>query len=394
MNLRIVKHSKWNIYIYIVALFTILPNNFSFNLIRIILILFEIIKRVFCKKEIKLNKIHLSIFLFWISNIILGLLFVLISSRNDIDKVNLYHEVTRLSIYLILWLSLSNQKYSYIQLVRISKVLLVFHLTIQILQYFKVNAINDFIMMYYTQGELTKHLSLALETGVHFRTGSIYTNPNVYMVFPLLFLAIFLQVYSLDHMKKDLIWIALVIVSIILTGSRTTIIVIVLMLFLYIKIERKIITKFMYIFVVCVAAIYLVLNNELLTDFRVFDLFNGLNNSISVKIGGISDYFRNMKINNLFFGGLSDLNLPKRIDMELGYIFAWFGVLGYIWYYLIYLSLFKNLKNFTYLKFSVLIIFFLVSLTASTLLNYQAFNFISLLIYPQITNDEGEYYEI
>ena len=394
MNLKKTNEFRWNIYICLVALLSVLPNTSIFNYARVIIILFEISKKILLRNKIKLKKIHLIIFFTWILNILLGVFFVLISGSGDIDKVILYHETTRLFMYLILWLSLSDQRYDYTQLIIMSKGLLIFHLSIQILQYFKVEVINNLIMMIYTQGELTKHLSLAIETGAHFRSGSIYTNPNVYMVFPLLFFAILMQQYLFDHKKINLIWITLAIASLILTGSRTTIISVALMLTLFVKMERKTIYRSITAIVIFIVIILLIANNELISDFRVFDLFSGFSNSIAVKTSGLSDYFSNMKISNLFFGGLSDLNLSKRIDMELGYVMSWFGINGYIWYFLIYLSLSKNLKKFVYLKYSVLIVFLTVSLTASVLFNFQAFNFISLLMYPHIFEGKGDNHEI
>lgn len=91
------------------------------------------------------------------------------------------------------------------------------------------------------------------------------------------------------------------------------------------------------------------------------------------------------------FGSLGSTRVNVPIDMEFGYVFAWFGIIGYYWYFkFIRLIYRKNKSSFPTLCIIMVLAILLTAFGASSILNMNVFPFIAVLAFVNLSNGEIE----
>ena len=252
------------------------------------------------------------------------------------------------------------------------------------MQYFELFDTYKFLLNnYLDSGASTAHLDLAYGGRSNFRSGSIYINPNVYMLFPLIFVVVFL--YDSNETKSIMpyLWIMASAMSIFLTGSRTGLVLFVIIFGFYVLSNKQNKAKNITVLIVGVIALFLIFS--LLGgsfDSRMFDI--NTEDSFGIKFQGLIGYFKISNPAYWIFGSIaSSVSVP--IDMEFGYIVSWFGVIGLFWYFSLIKSLGTNIKpgtKFYYRAIQALIIVNMIS--SSAILNMSFFPFLCLVVFPNI----------
>jgi hypothetical protein len=307
---------------------------------------------------------------------------VVLLVEKDIVSPAFMHEFQRMLFYAILIIVVNQYKVSFRFVYVITITILLIHTAIQTLQWLGYSWITDFIRQYYLEpGGSTTHLDLTYLKGSDFRSGSIYLNPNVYMVIPLTALCVILQYNIIKKMSINYVWVIAALFSIMLTGSRTTLIIssviVVIYLFKYETAARKIIILG---FAICVA----LLAGEWMSDnFRLFRLSEGFDDSFAVKWNGFLYYIKNASPLYYFYGSLSS-SQTIQIDAEWGYIYSYFGLLGLWWYIKLLNTMRRNNSSLPLLAFGSNIVIILVACSASVVLCMPIFTFFSIITLTNI----------
>lgn len=372
--------------IVVFAILTILPYTKVYIVLRFLIILVMIFYQILFKYHFELDRNIIMVFAIWTLNLFLSAIAGLVIEKY-INIGSIFHELQRLIYYLLVVLLCLNFKIKFSFTMLISKMLLTFHLSIQLLQLFKFEPINVFILNnYLLEGASPIHLSLAYEVGSNFRSGSIFMNPNVYLVYPLIFLTVYLQGILIRRNISLYLWVFLSFLSIFLTGSRTGLIVggCILMIF-YMLSKKNHIKNFFILTAVVILVLVLILMGGLEFDARIFQVSEGMKDSISIKSSLLMEYFIQSNATYVFLGSISSSLITISQDMEIAHIFTWYGAIGLVWYFFMILTLIKrNFSNYKFLITTLLCIILMLGLSASTFLNMSVFPFICLFAFCNI----------
>lgn len=366
----------------VVFAMTLLPMTTLFNLVRLGLAVMLFIAGVLKKPTISTQLI--SIYVLMVLSLVLPLLAVFIVEGSLVNFDNWMHEFQRLLFYIVLISAVYQYRISFKFLYWMCVGMLLLHTTIQLLQWFEVDGVYDFIQDVYADGQDHLHLDLTLggRRNGDFRSGSIYLNPNVYMIIPLSVLCVILQA---NQMKANLLNYAVILValfSLLLTGSRTTLVVAVILIAAYILWNKEASAGWKVGMLVVFGTVILVLS-QLFGDLRVFDVESGIVNSASIKLKGLLNYLELAHPLYFITGSLPSPQY-KQIDAEWGYIFAYFGVLGLAWYTRYIGLMGRNAEKLPFMTNGVRIIFCLVAMTATVVLCMPIFSFFCLLSLTKI----------
>ncbi len=361
--------------VLIIALLTLVPLTSLGNILRL-----AVAGMLFLFKDRKNSKISVrmvTMFLAMIIGIFVSFITVTLVEGSANFAVTT-HELQRFVFYILLIIVVYDYKVPFTYIYWICIAMLLFNLTIQILQYNDVEWVNDFIRQYYLVGKDT-HLNLATTKygSASFRSGSIYLNPNVYMVIPSSVLCVILQANIKKPSILNYLFAILCIWSLLLTGSRTTFFVALAILVIYFMLDKNI-GKIKWL-IIGVGIILLLTNMSALQDsFRVFDVSSGVEGSFGHKLGGLSAYLKNA--NPIYFvtGSLSS-RLSIQVDAEWGYVFVYFGVLGIYWYVNFLHLLGRNRDTVPLLSITLRIVICLIAMTATIVLCMPVFSFFCLV---------------
>jgi len=254
---------------------------------------------------------------------------------------------------------------------------------IQVMEYLKIGGIISFVRNHYlTESMSAIHLELATYSGMDFRSGSIFINPNVYMTIPLIALCVFL--YQ-DQRRSSLLNNALIVctaISGILTGSRTSIVVMaVIMAVYYFKFAKG---SSRFIFLAALAFVAIRYGSSLLQESRALQLTSG--GSLDHKLNSYVWYFqRTLSMPFYWLTGSMGSSLAGSMDAEWGYIFSWYGIVGIVWYIKYYKVSWFNNQHLRYFSKLVTIVCGLVSITASVLLCMPIYSFVGMVALVSIS---------
>ena len=172
---------------------TFLPLSTAFHLIRIAVVLVAALIKVANQKGISedIGKLVLNMLL---CPVIPVIMVILLDSKPILTSLVL-HEVMRLLFASAAIFVASRLKISFKVIYIVTAVILVTNLIIQFCQYLQISQVYNFIRNNYvfTASDKWSHLDLSTEEGGGFRAGSIFVNPNVYMVIPLMSQVVFYQ---------------------------------------------------------------------------------------------------------------------------------------------------------------------------------------------------------
>lgn len=381
------KDTRYNtIQVYIIGFLALLPTTTIFVYVKFALVLLLTAGNILANRTY-ISKKSIIVYLLWGVNIVLSFTTVLmLESSFNINLI--IHEIQRLIFYLLLYLLCSSFRVKLTTLANICRLLLLINLGVQLLQYFRIGNTYSFLYNYYLPpGEGTAHLDMAywVENG-YFRSGSIFLNPNVYVLYPIIFELVFLQKMNDKHGIFDYFWLISCVISIYLTGSRTGLILFVTV-YIYSSINNKRFSLDKLILPIILIIGFVFLASSFGNDMgaRIFQLSDGVSGSTGVKLEGFKWYLKAANPAYWLFGSLGSNNQLVVIDMEFGHIFVWFGVLGLYWYIKLIQGLADVNKDiFKMLSRGMQIVIVLTAFSSSTILNMSVFPFISLIAYSEI----------
>lgn len=365
-----------------------LPGSGKGNIIRSV-VLFAAFLVVLFRKNLIFNAEELTIPVLMILSPLFSGAFVLLCERS-INTGMISHEISRMLYCSVLILTVSNLSIS-INTAYIASVLaLVPNFLLQFMQYSGIEWAFNFIRNNYVLPEDTLvHFNLARLTGASFRSGSIFLNPNVYMIIPLISLCVFI---SMDAQKPSLINTILMgcsCLSCFLTGSRTAFIVMVVILSVYIfkysSSNRKIIFAFAVILFLAIFGNSLVKNSR---GLNVSEL-----GSFTGKFEGLFKYFRTVVNPIYLLTGSIGTSVRVQIDAEIGYIYSWYGILGLYWYAKYYKAIIKNNSDLVFFSKVIAISCGLVAMTASVLLCMPIYSYVGMIAFSTIRLSKLQNYE-
>ena len=361
---------------------TLLPMTTLFNLVRLGLAMGLFILGIFKKPTISTKLIFM--FVLMVLSLIFPVITVLFLEGNHANFGTWSHEFQRLLFYIVLITAVYNYRVPFKFLYWICIITLFFHTTIQTLQWLEVDGVQDFIRDVYAGGQDHIHLDLALggRENSGFRSGSIYLNPNVYMIIPLSVLCVILQANQLKASLLNYAFMLVALFSLLLTGSRTTLIVAVAVIAVYILRNKEVSAGWkLGMLAIFIVAIFVL--PQWLGDFRVFDIEGGIESSASIKLGGFIAYLS--IANPIYFltGSLSS-SILIAIDAEWGYIFAFYGVTGLAWYISYIRLMGRNAATLPFMSNAIRIVLCLIAMTASVVLCMPVFSFFCLLSLTKI----------
>jgi len=303
-------------------------------------------------------------------------------------------EILRILLYLIVILVAQGTEYSFNSLRTIATIMLLFNLTIQLSQLLGFEFPFRFLIEYYL-GETgsIRHLNLAradLSSG--FRSGSVYINPNVYVPYPMMFLAISLQ--AVDLSKKAIpkihfsVLAFLCFISILLTGSRTGFVGALIILGVYIINNKRMsnISKLVFL----VFAFFVVLYIVTRVDARFTDIQGGLEDSYAFKIRGLFYYINHVDPISFIIGNNTNIGSSLwHFDFEWGYAFVYYGFVGIALYASLYKLLLRKItfesrngeSSLRLMYVGVITAFFVESLTATVFFNANIFYFVAAIFF-------------
>ena len=334
------------------------------------------------------------IILLWILSIVLASAIV-ITTEGSLNFATILHEFSRVIYYLCVIMLCFRINISLKKLFYACSVVILIHTFIQFTQYLSMGIFDNYIIQYYLQGETTNQhylMSTMAESGEGFRSGSIFINPNVYVCYPYLSLGVFLEYYRREKDILALAMTAIAFVSVVLTGSRMGMISFLCIIgwFMWYSIRNKSIKRSnngFIIILVALIAVFFFWNKitSMAQGMRAFNLDSAYEGSGSIKLMGLLGY---MKISNpleWIFGSLGADRLAIPIDMEWGYIFAWFGIVGLFWYIKLLRLVYKYHKpNFRIISTIASISIILTAMGASSVLNMSVFPYICVFSFSNI----------
>lgn len=368
---------------------TFLPGSGTFNLIKIAIVLVLCIKYGASFTESLSSKSWKNIISLWFLSIMVATASVLVFEHR-LSTDTMAHEISRIVYYGLVMYLCSRLKVSIKFLFYCCSVVLCIHFVVQVSQYFRMGIFDPYIVKYYLAGNKDNiHYQLATQDYYQFRSGSIFINPNVYVCYPYLSLAVFLEYRRFSHSILPTLMCVIAFASVVLTGSRmglgSCFLIFGWYMFLGNKDKAKDKSSNLIPMVLgVVITIILALNWESIgnstSDFRAFNLSEAYEGSGSTKLGGFIAYLTHCNPVYWITGSLGSQMLNVQYDMELGYVFGWFGILGIIWYKnLIKLVYHNNLGEFRVLSTVATISILLTAIGATSVLNMSVFPYICVI---------------
>lgn len=317
-------------------------------------------------------------------------------------------EICRAIIYiivmeLIMTMEVDLKIYSWIW-----KILLFFIVGVAIIQFTKVFDIDSILKNIY--GDSVQFYNSAKTELSTFRCGSVFINPNVFACFLVAALAnyLFVMKYKYESVMMKIITFGTIIIGFILSGSRTGLVLAVIIILTYIYNSKSsgeniaIILRnilFMLAGIVAVFGIFVVLFDFPLPDFstfRAFKIKDGTYDSLGNKIDIFINLLLNMNPVNMVvgygpFNYASDSRLM--VDFDFGYFVTFYGLAGVFIYFILLRGIYKwgntglTGRVFINRMFVVITIFF--GITAGVYFNLRIFAIYMLMFLPIIrANDE------
>lgn len=245
---------------------------------------------------------------------------------------------------------------------------------------FNISFITDIVKTFYAEGseyaerKLTNYYSYDLANYGIARLGGIFFNPNQYARnLELIFITLLCE--SKQFRRLDFfILIPIIIFSILATGSRTSLIVLIIIIIMHFY-STKIITVRNFFIIGLIAGIlipYLMANTNL-GDFRSLKIDEGMDNSFGIKLQLLSMYFKSIvDPMTLIIGNISyDILIYKYgiqiigTDFDIGNIIILYGFSFFILYTIFCIIIYKKMLPQYRIVFCILIWMFSSSIICS-----------------------------
>lgn len=313
-----------------------------------------------------------------------------------------FKELQRMSIYILIMLIVDNTSVKERRFIKVWNTIFIFSLVIAILQFYKLFGINNILENLYGSS-IYLEIASKYMTLKNFRAGSIFINPNSYAKFIVLYISLYITVfYRINKKNKRIIMAFLILLSLILAGSRTGLVLSIILLlnkFILNIIKRKINIKRHYMLLIPIISLVTLFSIFFITSLDVFEIENiriikllaGISNSISYKYETFGTILNDFNILNIFIGlgtFKNDLWGITLIDFDFGYQIAFYGFAGITFYILMIRDfLNKKQKEFDYKVFynSLIIVFILFGFSGGIFFNLSFFSMFLTLMYSNIT---------
>jgi hypothetical protein len=220
------------------------------------------------------------------------------------------------------------------------------------------------------------HITSTLGLGTDYRLGGIFFNSNQFARYVEMIMVVLLCEVKQFSKKSLMIVFPFIVLSVIATGSRTSMMVLILSI-LYYFYSAKIFSKQKLAVIILVSAVvlYMVYRAASYDGLRVFALNEGMNDSLGVKWKLVTAYLNvDIPILKLLFGNLSGRALGVYInsdamgtDWEIGNLILVYGFTFLVLVLIFYFILFKRYLP----KYRVIFITLLWMFSSSILLNYR-----------------------
>jgi hypothetical protein len=178
-----------------------------------------------------------------------------------------------------------------------------------------------------------------------------------------------------------------------LTGSRTCLVVGAAVVFMYLMSNKTIDfrEKIIVFTVSIIALIYMFMETKLTSNFRIFDISNGIERSLFAKLRNFVEYIRLANPIYLIFGGIGSDASSIQIDAEWGYIIQYYGMIGIAWYtQLVIKDPVIHQDKMTFFVKSTKLVVILIALSATVVFCMPIYPYICLLLLSQIYLSEEE----
>ena len=369
----------------ILALLVYIPGTSTGNLIRLgVVIVAFIMKHMNERPEKNIGKIALCMVL----SPLISVFFVIMFEGFSISWALVIHEIQRMLFCAFLIMTVAKMQISFRLIYIITILILLPNFIIQLLEKAQVGSVFDFIDKYYQSGasaEEWTHLELAKEEGGSFRGGSIFINPNVYQVIPLMSLVVFLQQDRVKSSIWNYLLMGCAVYSCFLTGSRTsTVVMAVIMIWYLFKYARVVSRVLLLIAIAYVAYSY----GSYLMTTRSAQVFE--TGSFEVKINSFKWYWESTTEIPIYWimGSVGSKIASAVFDGEIGHIYGWYGLFGIYWYVMYYRYALKQSKGIRFYELSIVAVHLFVAITASVLLCMPVFPFAAILIFTKLRDNE------
>lgn len=387
--------SKQHIRLILLLFTTFLPSTPKFNIIKILIVFALYLSSFSEKSSTETAKSGKRIIVLWLLSIFIASATVN-AFESAINLVWIEHEVLRVIYYGLVIMVCSKIEVDLPFLFYCCVIVLSLHFIVQLTQYFRLGTFDYYIENYYLLGNTdTIHYQVTMQDWYTFRSGSIFINPNVYVCYPYLSLGVFLEYGRRYKSPIPFIMIAVAFISIIFTGSRMGMgsFIFILLWFYFLRKRDQYDTSGSNVkmYVVLISLLVLLLMNfdkfESSNLLRSFNFDDAIDNSGSTKFNGIMTYLSFCNPAYWLTGSLGSYILNIQIDMELGYIFAWFGILGMVWYIKLIRTIYLNNANeFRVISTIAMLAVLLTAIGASSILNMSVFPYICAISLTKITN--------
>lgn len=387
-------------YIAILILMFIPLNSIGYAL-RFFIVVVLIVKNMYEHNcSIKIPGQHRKLF---VLILILSLIPFIVGINEDVFNYQMcIKEFVRLVFMLMVFLVTSRVRIDFKFVYSSTVVVLLINFAVQVIQRFRIFDINTFLQIVYTNGAPIKstHLILATYEGILFRSGSIYINPNVYMVFLCMCVCVLLTELVNTNSMKTYIYLGILFISAMLAGSRTSLVVMLVVSVVYylsvlhFKVERKHLFIVSLGLVIVIATFLLLATrmDELLEKYRFLDIYGGLFDSFFVKCKLLIYYLNNAKLLYLLIGGIGSELSQMMTDSDYGYLIQYYGLVNAVVIY--YLFIIKGYHGqddpFVMMRRMAKISVMLISLTTGALLCMPMITFIFLIINTIIECENDE----
>ncbi len=217
------------------------------------------------------------------------------------------------------------------------------------------------------------------------RYATFYYNANILGQVVMFLIIIFLiSKHNILKHKYDLFIILFSAIPLIVSGSRTSFVIIGFIIFTTVILNFKRIYKILSIFVALPFLFFYLLENT-----RLLQIVNTEEHmdSIGFKFKILFNYYEKLELDNLrflqlFFG---NLKTDLFVDNDIGYILYYSGIFGFIYFCFFIINLFK-LINF---KFKPYYIFILTMISSTIIFNFKFLIFFMIIISLLISSKES-----
>lgn len=247
----------------------------------------------------------------------------------------------------------------------------------QLLYAFNIPFVNSIINNYYLPSEdLQKIYEFSMSSFGQIRLGGIYGNSNNYAEYLELVLVVLIVERKQFQKKYMYILFGLITYSIIATGSRTSLIVLIAIILHFIYINyRKSFTGLLLSFAILFTITLLISQFVDFLSLRAFRINEGVDDSLGIKFDLLIKYLiQDLPLSKILFGGFSGSAMLKYVnttfpgtDFEIGNLIVYFGFTFFIIILLFYISIYK--KYLPRYRFVFIILLWMFS--NSILLSYR-----------------------